>query len=67
MPHDEASTARQVGPILDWGLLNTSIYDPIIHPIWMCYLIYAWLLLNTQWLGKTLLLMFLNKLAGFAL
>ena len=39
----------------------------MVHQVWMCYLIYARLPLNVQWLGKTLLLMFLSKLADFPL
>ena len=58
MPRDDASTARQVGPILDQGILDAGIYDPMVHQIWMCYLTYARLPLNAQRLGKTLLPMF---------
>ena len=58
---------RQVRPILDRGLLDAGIYEPHMHQIWMCYLIYTHLPLNTQRLGKTLLPMFLNKLADFVL
>ena len=67
MPRDENSTGRQVGPILDRGLLEAGIYDPSVHKVWMCYLIYARLPLNAQRLGKTLLPMFLNKLGDIAL
>ena len=67
MPHNEDSTGRQVGPILDRGPLDAGIYDLMVHQVWMCYLIYAHLPLNAQQLDKTLLLMFLNKLADLAL
>ena len=55
------------GPVPDRGLLNAGIYDPMVHQVWMCYLIYTRLPLNAQRLGKTLLPMFLNKLADFTL
>ena len=69
MPRDDASTARQVGPILDRSLLDASIYDLMVHKIWMCCLIYAQLPLNMQRPDKTvtLLPMFFNKLADLAL
>ena len=67
LPCDDASAAMQVGPILDRGLLDASIYDLLVHRIWMCNCIYAHLPLNAQRLDKTLLPMFLNKLADFAL
>ena len=64
---DDRSTARQVGPIVDRGVLESGIYDTHIHKVWMCYLIYAHLPLNAQQLDKTLLPMFLGKLADLAL
>ena len=67
LPCDDNSTVRQVGPIIDRGVLESDIYAPHVHKIWMCYLIYAHLLLNAQHLLKTLLPMFLAKLADLAL
>ena len=48
-------------------MLEPGIYVLHVHKIWMCYLIYACLPLNTQHLDKTLLLMFLAKLTDLAL
>ena len=67
LPCDDNSTARQVGPIIDRGVLESGIYVPHVHKVWMCYLIYARLPLNAQRLNKTLLPMFLAKLADIAL
>ena len=67
LPRDDRSTARQVGPIIDKGVLESGIYDPALHKVWMCYLIYARLPLSAQRLDKTLLPMFLGKLADLAL
>ena len=58
---------RQVGPHLDRGLLDAGIYNPAMHQLWMCYLIYAQLPLNMQRLDKTLLPMFLAKIYNLVL
>ena len=48
-------------------MLKSGICILHMHKVWMCYLIYACLLLNAQRLGKTLLPMFLAKLADLTL
>ena len=48
LPQDDRSTVRQVSPIIEQGVLESGIYDPHIHKVWMCYLIYAHLPLNAQ-------------------
>ena len=67
LPRDDETMPRQVGPRLDRGLLDAGIYNPAIHQLWMCYLIYARLPLNAQRLDKTLLPMFLAKIYDQAL
>ena len=57
---DDWSTAKQVGPRLDRGVLDAGLFDPEIHEPWMCVLIYARMSLTAQRLDKTLLPMFLR-------
>ena len=60
--------SRQVGPILDQGLLELGIYVQGMHKIWMCYLIYVRLPINAQRLDTAPgQLVFLNKLTNLAL
>ena len=57
--------AHQLSPYLNKGVLESSMCDPGMHKVWMCFCIYARLLLNAQCMGKshkTVLLMFLAKL-----
>lgn len=67
MAYGDWSTARQVGPYLDKGVLNSGIFDPSVHKVWMRFGIYAHLLLNVHRIDKAVLRMFLAKLSNTAL
>jgi hypothetical protein len=65
--HEEWSTARQVGPYIDKGVLESGVFDPHTHKAWMCFCIYARLSLPAQRMDKTVLPMFLTKLKDVGL